>query len=599
MMRAHKLVNAALALVVATGILAGCSMPGQRKATEGNTSSGEQKQQQTQQAGPATGGQFRMFITNPETMDPHRWTWGVHIDRMGVFEAPYRYDQNMNPIPAAAEKAEVSQDGLTWTITFRKGLKWSNGDPLTAKDWEYSMKRVMDPKTWEGGSSSYMDNIGIKGAKDFKYGKTTDPSTVGVVAKDDQTLVITLEKPNPDFLYRLCEPWALPVHKATVEKFGKEWAKPGNMVSNGPFVLKSWTVNAEMILERNPNYAGAFPAKLDSVKLVFSQDYNPSTLMLSYQNNELDFVSLQPGDVDRVKADPELSKQLQIVDTGVYKALPLLASENDLLLKNAKLRQAFAMAIDRKKLAETVSKGTVTPLETLIPPTISDWEKDLKHWSFNPTEAKKLLAEAGYPDGKGLPKLTLLIAHGSTIDPFILGVVDEWKNNLGVEVKLENVEAGIFYEKLGKTNGPDYLGFYDNAWVNPYRSADAYATGGLVQPVHMLPGKALQKYRDINADKNKTPDQKAAEIKALLEQELPAEAKEWDSLLKQADEATDRNKQIELRKKAAKLREDLMVAIPLYTWKRFNMVKPQFKGVEFNPFLNALPTYFNTIYVQK
>lgn len=600
MKRAPKFLQAALALVVAAGVVAGCSMPGQKKEEPTpKTETPPAASNQEQKSGPATGGVWRQYFTNPTSMDPHIWTWGSHIARMGVFEGLFRYDQEMKAIPAAAEKAEVAADNVTWTITLKSGLKWSNGEPLTARDFEYSLKRVMDPKTWEGASSAYQNNVGILNAVDFRNGKITDASQVGVKATNETTLVITLEKPNPDLPLRLAEPFGLPVHKATVDKFGKDWAKPGNIVSNGPFVLKSWTPNSEMVLERNANYAGRFPAKLDQVKLLFTQDANAANTMLAYQNSELEFMSVTPTDIDRVKSDPVMSKELHTVDTGVYKALVVLNSKDDLLLNNKKLRMAFAMAIDKKKLAEKVSKGTVTPLDTLIPSLVGDWGNSLEALPFDPVKAKQLLAEAGYPEGKGLPKLNLVISHGANIDPFILGVIDEWKTHLGVEVNLDNMEYGLAVQKMTQVTEADYMGFYDNAWVSSYKSQDLYATGGLFNPVHLLPGAKLDEYRAIAADKEKSADQKAQEQQAILDQFLPAEAKQLDELIKKAEQTLDRNEQIALRKQAAQVREQMHFAIPLYTWKRFNLVKGQFKGVQFNPFLNGLPLYWDPIYLDK
>lgn len=567
-------------------VLAGC-MPGAKKTEEPPKQDPAPASTQT---GPQKGGSFRMYIINPTSMDPHIFSYGAHIHRMGLSEGLVTWkDSSFEVAPASAESWTISDDGLTYTFKIKQGLTWSNGDPLNARDFEYSLIRAIDPKTWAGAFASYQ-GAGIVNAPQFQKGEVT-ADKLGVKATDDHTLEIKLEKANPIFLMRLAEVWGLPVHKATVEKFGKDWTRPENIVTNGAFKLKSWTVNTELVMVRNDNYKGPNPAYLDEVKLFL----NPPNI-LSYDNNEVDSVEVTAADIDRVRTN--IPNELLSTTTGVVNGIWLMFGENQ-VLTDKRVRQALSMSVDRAKIAKAVTKDTAEPAFSLFPPMFKEWQQyGLK---YDVAKAKQLLAEAGYPDGKGLPEITVLISYNiAATDPFMVAVIDEWKNNLGVTAKIENLEWGIFSKKRFEYHtDPNYAGFFNFSWTSPYPEAENYLRSNFGLDTLWADGKLYKGYLDIQNSTTLQPAEKNKQMEEYRKANAGPEGKKWMELKEQLNAETDETKKKAIYVEMAKLREDVAAYIPLTYAKSFRLVKPQFKGVDPNPFLIGYPMYFRSIYVQK
>lgn len=576
-----------LTLLVTLGLLAGC-LPGQSKPAEKTTPA---PAQQENSSGPKKGGSFTTFMINPTSMDPHIYSYGAHIHRMALSEGLVTWKNSKFEVgPASAESWTVSPDGLTYTFKIQKGLTWSNGDPLNAKDFEYSIVRAIDPKTWAGASASYQ-GAGILNASQFQRGEVT-ADKVGVKALDDYTLEIKLEKPNANFLMRAAEVWGLPVHKATVEKFGKDWTKPENIVTNGPFKLKSWTVNSEIVMVRNDNYKGPNAGNLDQIKLFL----NPANI-LAYENNEVDSVEVTAADIDRIKE--KMGDQLISTTTGAVQGFWLMYGDNQTLM-DKRVRQALAMAVDRDKIAKVVSKDTVAPAYSLFPPVAGeDWTKEFAY-KYDVAAAKKLLADAGYPDGKGLPEITLLISYNvAATDPFTMAVIDEWKTNLGVKAKVENLEWGLFSKKRFEYQPADYAGMFNFSWTSPYPDPTNYIRGNWSLDTVWADGKLYKGYVDIQNDKNLDAGAKNKALDEYRRANASPEGKQWIALRDQADKETDTAKQLAIYKEMAKLRVDSAAYIPLNFAKAFRVVKPHIKGYEMNPFLIGYPMYFRSIWSSK
>jgi oligopeptide transport system substrate-binding protein len=579
-----------LGLLLSVTMLAGC-VPGQKGAQESKTESKPSDSTQQTSSGPKKGGTFSLFMINPTSMDPHIYSYGAHIHRMALSEGLVTWKNNKFEVaPASAESWTISPDGLTYTFKIKQGLTWSNGDPLNARDFEYSLIRAIDPKTWAGAFASYQ-GAGILNAAQFQRGEVT-ADKVGVKALDDYTLEIKLDKPSNIFLMRLAEVWGLPVHKATVEKFGKDWTKPENIVTNGPFKLKSWTVNTEMVLVRNDNYKGPNPGYLDEIKLFL----NPANI-LAYENNEVDSVEVTAADIDRVKAS--MGDQLISTVTGAVQGFWLMYGDNQTLM-DKRVRQALAMGADLDKIAKTVSKDTVAPAWSLFPPVAGEeWTKEFAY-KFDVAKAKQLLAEAGYPDGKGLPEITLLISYNiAATDPFTMAVIDEWKNNLGVKAKVENLEWGLFSKKRFEYQPADYAGMFNFSWTSPYPDPINYIRGNFGLDIVWADGKLYKGYLEIQNDKSLDAAAKNKKMDEYRRANASPEGKRWIALKDQADKETDPAKLTAIYKEMAKLRLDAAAYIPMNYAKAFRVVKPHIKGYEMNPFLIGYPMYFRSIYSTK
>ncbi len=568
-------------------VLTGC-LPGQTKQAEEPPKT-EPAAQTNTPAGPQQGGTFRMYIINPTSMDPHIYTYGAHIHRMGLSEGLVTWkDSSFEVAPASAESWKISDDGLTYTFKIKQGLTWSNGDPLNARDFEYSLIRAIDPKTWAGAYASYQ-GAGILNAAQFQKGEVT-ADQVGVKSVDDYTLEIKLEKKNPIFLMRLAEVWGLPVHKATVEKFGKDWTRPENIVTNGPFRLTAWTVNSEIKLARNENYKGPNPAYLDEVQLFL----NPPNI-LSYENNEVDSVEVTAADIDRVRE--KMGNELLSTTTGVINGIWLMYGDNQVLM-DKRVRQALSMSVDRAKIAKIVAKDTVEPAWSLFPPMFKEWQQyGLK---YDVAAAKKLMADAGYPDGKGFPEISVLISYNiAATDPFMVAVIDEWKNNLGITAKIENLEWGNFSQKRFAYQEGDYAGFFNFSWTSPYPEAENYLRSNWGLDTVWANGKDYKGYLDLQNNKELDPAERIKKMEEYRLEHASPEGQKWIELKAKVDAATSDAEKTSTYQEMAKLREETAAYIPLTYAKSFRLVKPGFKGVDPNPFLIGYPMYFRSIYVQK
>lgn len=382
---------------------------------------------------------------DPETLDPQKTSTVVESDiLLDVFEGLVTYDASANIVPGVAESWTVSDDGKVYTFRLRPGLKWSNGDPLVAEDFVYSFRRLMKPET----GAKYANVLyTIKNAEAVNKGEAK-PETLGARALDDRTLEIALEYPAPYFIAQLAHQTGMPVHPASVERFGSDFVKPQNFVSNGPFVVKSFTPNDKLVLERNPSYRDAAGVKLDQVVYFPAEDR--SAALRRFQAGEfhtyndvpteqLKFIRQSLG--DRFKVAPYLGTYYFAFNT----AKPPL---ND-----ARVRQALAMVVDREFLAEQIWGGTMVPAYSFVPPGIGNYgEPALVDWKdlaqFDREEkALALLKEAGY--GPGRNPLTIEIRYNTSENHknTAVALAEMWKP-LNVEVKLINSDLKTHYALL-------------------------------------------------------------------------------------------------------------------------------------------------------
>jgi oligopeptide transport system substrate-binding protein len=397
------------------------------------------------------------IVAEPETIDPNLAYESVSI---GIVRQLYSgllgFDKDLNLAPALASEIPsqsnggISADGLTYTFKLREDAKWSDGRPITAADIEYSVKRLLDPETGSAYAPVYFD---IQGAAEYAMamGDPENPTPVdeatlsqlrdaiGVEAVDEHTLRITLVQPRYTFVY-LAAIWSMyPLRQDIVEGMGDSWTEPGKLVSSGPFVLSEWVHNDHMTLTPNPYWYGEQP-KIQ--KLVLKMIGDPNAAYAAYLNGELDVVAVPSSNIKAAEGDANLSQQLvRSVDMGTnaYEFNVQVAPFDD-----PKVRQAFAMAIDREAFVNKVDFGVGEVAYSLIPPGTAGYDPNLgQELAYDPQKAKELLSEAGYGDG-GLPDVTIQFADvaGNRLSAeFAQGQLEE---NLGVNVKLEPLEPRAF-----------------------------------------------------------------------------------------------------------------------------------------------------------
>ncbi len=403
---------------------------------------------------------------NPETIDP---ALNSAVDGGNMllhsFECLLVVDKDGQLAPGQAESWETSEDGLTWTFHLREGLKWSDGTPLTANDFVYSWKRVCDPMT----AAPYAETV-LGMVEGFDEAIGGDLDALKVEATDDQTLVVTLSAPCSFFGSLAAFATLSPVQQATVEANGDQWAVSAETyVSNGPFYVSEWVPKSYILMSKNPNYWNADAVKLDGIKFNLIEDANAA--YSAYQTEEVLFIKDVP-----TEEIPSLTGQPDFYVDPIIGTYYLSVNTQKEPFNDARVRKALSLAIDREYVANTLMQGTYSPASNFMGPGWVDTDGsafidnanggkpyiDTANHEANLEEAKKLLADAGYPDGAGL-SFTY-----STNDAGYHRVVAEYLqqawSELGIDVKVDIVEWASFTPM--RRNGD-----YDasrNGWVGDY-----------------------------------------------------------------------------------------------------------------------------------
>jgi oligopeptide transport system substrate-binding protein len=388
---------------------------------------------------------------------------------MALFDPLITFDDSGTIVPVAARSWEVSKDELTYTFHLRSGMQWSDGHPVTAADYEFAWKRVADPETASDYASAFYP---IKGALDFNKGKTKDRDTVAVKAVDTLTLRVTLAEPAAYFP-RLVSTWNyMPVPRWQVEKYGKKWIEAGNHVGNGMFMLQKWEHDREIVIVANPRYWGAKPTLQ---RVVFTLTDDPfRTSLPAFENNELDVTDqIQPGDIDRVRKDPALSKQLQKYRWSGTAMVFCDTTNTKSPMSKVKVRQALYLAMDHKRVASEVLRGIYDPAPTITPPgTIGSLSTP--PLTGGPERARQLLAEAGYPDGQGFPEVQLAWPKLVTYDLVAQALQQMWRDTLKINLTLKRMEAKEFNAAFNSWAKQPY-DFYINRWGSDFEDPANWA----------------------------------------------------------------------------------------------------------------------------
>ena len=429
----------------------------------------------------STAGFTVQYGSNPETLDP---ALNSAVDGgntiITVFETLLIINENNEAVPGQAESWTTSEDGLTWTFTMRDGLKWSDGTDLNAKDFEYSFKRMADPDTAAPYAETCLGMIDgfeeAAGFPDADGNPTVEPNldALNVKASDDgKTLTIVLAYPCSYFDKIVAFAAMSPVQKATVEANGDAWCtSPDTYVCNGPFMITEWTPSERIVLTKNPNYVGGW----DSSKIV-----SESITLLLLEDSSASFAAYNSGEAQLIKDVPtdEIPSLTKAEDGGDFYVDTILGTYYVSLnlkrdaFKDAKVRRALSLAIDRDYVANTIMQGTYSTADSIVGPGIVD-ENGYFHdngnapyisadYEANLAEAKKLLADAGYPNGEGYPTLEYSTNDAGYHVPLAEYLQQAW-SDLGITLTINKMEWSSF-------TAARRAGEYDvarNGWVMDY-----------------------------------------------------------------------------------------------------------------------------------
>lgn len=332
------------------------------------------------------------------------------------------------PRPGVAERWEVSPDGLTWTFHLRADARWSSGRALTAEDFVHSIRRALTPATAAPKAHLFFS---LAGAEDFYRGKLTDPALIGAAAPGPQTLVLRLARPNSDLpALAASGPW-IPVYPHVTTENGRERYIPGRDIGNGPFVVVEWHAHRHITVTRNPHYHAADRVKLDGIR--FQAFDNGDTEERAFRAGQIDATLAVPFSKLGSYAPPVL--QTQPLHETRYLALNTKRAPLD----NPQVRRALALALDRRALVEEVTRGGQRPALSFIPPGLGGYEPGNKIEGSS-DEARALLAAAGFPGGKGFPRLEISTWVNT---PVLEAVQQMWKRELGLDVALVQREGKV------------------------------------------------------------------------------------------------------------------------------------------------------------
>lgn len=396
-------------------------------------------------AGSGVQGILRVRMTYmPGELDPQRAT-GEEIGIASlVYEGLLTLNDKLQPVPAAAESWEVSSDGLRYTLKLKDNLRYSDGSPLTARNFEYAWKRLLDPRV-HGKSYSWLA-YDIAGAYELDSTAESDTAKItemmdklGVKALDDTTIVFTLHAPAAYFPYVLTLWIGYPVRQDLVETGGDNWDTNVDglyYVGNGPFILKQFN-DQGISLGANYNYRSGNP-KTNEIKISYIDD--PSTALQAYRVGDLDAFIVPPELYDTVAKDPQITAEVagnigNCTDYFAFKTTQ--APFNDL-----RVRLAFAQALDRDNWDKTILIGENQQTSSLIPPEEPGYSSDVNKLSFDPAAAKKQLESAGYADAQAFPMVT--IPYPPDLAPRMQWLQLQLKNNLGIDVNLKTVDASTY-----------------------------------------------------------------------------------------------------------------------------------------------------------
>jgi oligopeptide transport system substrate-binding protein len=408
-----------------------------------------------------TAGFTVQYGSNPETLDP---ALNSAIDGANtiitIFEPLLLINENNEVVGGQAESWETSEDGLTWTFTMRDGLKWSDGTDLNAKDFEYSFKRMVDPNTAAPYAETCLGMIdGFEEAAGFPDadGNPTaepNPDALNVKASDDgKTLTIVLSYPCSYFDKMAAFATMSPVQQATVEANGDSWCtSPDTFVSNGPYMITDWTPSERIVLTKNPNYVGGW----DNSKIV-----SDTITLLLLEDSSASYAAYNSGEAVLVKDVPtdEIPSLTKAEDGGDFYVDTILGTYYVSLnlqrdaFKDAKVRKALSLAIDRDYVANTIMQGTYSAADSIVGPGIVD-ESGYFHdngnapyisadYEANLAEAKKLLEEAGYPNGEGYPTIEYSTNDAGYHVPLAEYLQQAW-GDLGITLTINKMEWSSF-----------------------------------------------------------------------------------------------------------------------------------------------------------
>jgi oligopeptide transport system substrate-binding protein len=404
----------------------------------------------------------------PETLDPHLKT-GVPEGRIGlaIFEGLVNsHPETLGPVPGVAESWDISEDGLTYTFHLRADAKWSDGSALTAQDFYDSWRRGILPAT--ASQYAYMF-YPIAGAEDFNKGVTDDFSTVGLKVVDEHTFEVKLREPCPYFLDLVAFDTLFPVPMAVVDEHQDKWTRPENIVSNGPFMMTEWAANQRIVMVKSEHYWDRDNVLLEQV------------IALPIVDQETAYKTYLQGDCHWL-TDVPLPKIDECMRRPDYYVMPYLGSyfyrfnTREAPFDDVRVRKALSLSLDRRVITNEILRAGQIPA-TWFTPKMHGYEPPAG-LAENREEARRLLADAGFPGGEGFPEVALLFNTQESHRQVAEVLVQQWEENLGIVVQLRNTEWKVYLDNVTEGNYQIARAGWIGDYNDPNTFLDMWVTDG-------------------------------------------------------------------------------------------------------------------------
>ena len=390
---------------------------------------------------PKRGGRFTRIYADPPTLDPHLvvdgTSFGIVVE---LFSGLVSLNSDLKIVPELAESWEVSGGGTVYKFKLRDGIVFSNGEPVTAQDFKWSLERAANPDIGSAVADTYLNDI--VGVKDIIEGNATEAS--GILAIDDRTLQITIDAPKAYFLAKLTYPTAYVLNRDNVESGGDNWTD--SPVGTGAFVMSEYRIGQRMRLTRNDNYWGR-TAYLDEVLLNLSGGVS----MAMYENDEIDITGVGLADLDRVN-DPTEPLNADLVDVPASFGVQYIGfNVNKPPFDDDKFRQALNHAVNKELIGEQVYANLQKPAYGIIPPKFPGFNADLVGLRYDPDKARRLLAESKYADAETRPRIVMTIpGSGGSPGLDVEVIADMWRQELGIDIEIQQVEWATYLQDLNR-----------------------------------------------------------------------------------------------------------------------------------------------------
>lgn len=542
-----------VALLALTGLLAAACGAGGGEAGEepgAATPAPGQEEEAGVELGERVGGELRLPGPDPLTLDPALTSdAGSATYVVEIFGGLVTFDRDLNLIPDLAEsipEPETNPDGtVSYTFTIREDAKFHNGRPVTAEDFKYSIERAAAPETLSPTASLYLDDI--VGFRDFARGRAEE--LTGVEVLDDRTLRITIDGPKEYFLQKLTYPTAFVVDQREVEPNPQTWFRKPN--GTGPFKLVEWTLNEKVVLEANERYHLGAPG-VDRVTFLLAGNF-----LTLYENGELDISGVPLTDIERAR-DPAEALNAELIENPSLDIFYIGFNLKEPPFDDPLVRQAFAIAIDKGAIARVALRDAAVVAQGILPPGMPGYDPNFQGLPYDPERARQLLEESSYGGPEGLPRIVWTTSgQGASPGDVVEAIQAMWRQNLGVEVEVEQVEFGTFLLDVERGR----FQMWDLGWIADY-----------VDP---------QDFVDILF------------FSESRQNDFEYANPEVDALLEEARTEPDAARRLDLYRQAERLIINDAPFIPLFHSKNVAVVKPYVQNYEPPPFVIPILRYIS------